>query len=81
MRELLIGEDPLQIDALWKRMYEGSTYYGRRGVVVHALSGVDIALWDIAGKAAGKPIHELLGGARRNRIPRLRQHPDARHAR
>lgn len=68
LRELLLGEDPLQIESLWTRMYEGSTYYGRRGVALHALSGVDIALWDIAGKAAGKPIHELLGGARRKRI-------------
>jgi L-rhamnonate dehydratase len=49
-------------------MYTGSTYFGRRGVALHALSGLDIALWDIAGKVAGKPIHELLGGARRSRI-------------
>ena len=46
-------------------MYEGSIYYGRRGVVLHAISGIEIALWDIAGQAAGKPIHELLGGAKR----------------
>ena len=62
-----IGEDPLEISRLWRSMYEGSLYYGRRGAAIHAISGVEIALWDIAGKAAGKPIHALLGGARRDR--------------
>ncbi len=65
---LLVGEDPLDIDAAWKRLYSGSIYYGRRGVAVHAISGIEIALWDIAGQAAGKPIHELLGGGRRDRV-------------
>src|SRR3954447_4958005 len=68
LASLLIGEDPADIGRLWQRMYEGSMYFGRRGAVLHALSGLDIALWDIAGKAAGKPIHALLGGARRDRI-------------
>ena len=68
LRALLVGEDPLAISRLWRRMYEGTIYFGRRGAVIHALSGVEIALWDIAGKAAGKPIHALLGGARRDRI-------------
>ena len=49
-------------------MYEGSLYFGRRGPAIHAISGVEIALWDIAGKAAGKPIHALLGGARRHGV-------------
>ena len=49
-------------------MYNGSIYYGRRGAAVHAISGIEIALWDIAGKAAGKPIHALLGGMKRSRI-------------
>jgi L-rhamnonate dehydratase len=68
LASLLIGEDPADIGRLWQRMYEGSMYFGRRGAVLHALSGLDIALWDIAGKLAGKPIHALLGGARRDRI-------------
>ena len=66
---------------LWRRMYEGSIYYGRRGVVLHAISGIEIALWDIAGQAAGKPIHELLGGAQADRDQGLCEHPDAGHAR
>jgi L-alanine-DL-glutamate epimerase-like enolase superfamily enzyme len=65
---LLVGQDPLDIDAAWQRLFAGSIYYGRRGVGIHALSGIEIALWDIAGQAAGKPIHELLGGRRRDRI-------------
>ena len=49
-------------------MYRGLIYIGRRGIALHALSGIDIALWDIAGKAAGKPVHELVGGAKRDRV-------------
>src|SRR5579885_1623506 len=65
---LLVGENPLEIGRLWQKMYKGSLYFGRRGAAIHAISGVEIALWDIAGKAAGKPIHALLGGARRDRV-------------
>jgi len=68
LRSLLIGQDPSDIRGLWQRMYRGSLYYGRRGAAVHAISGVDIALWDIAGQVAGKPIHDLLGGAKRDRL-------------
>jgi L-rhamnonate dehydratase len=65
---LLVGENPLEIGRLWQKMYRGSLYFGRRGAAIHAISGVEIALWDIAGKAAGKPVHALLGGARRKTI-------------
>jgi L-rhamnonate dehydratase len=65
---LLVGENPLEIGRLWQKMYKGSLYFGRRGAAIHAISGVEIALWDIAGKAAGKPVHALLGGARRDRV-------------
>ena len=68
LRALLVGEDARDIAGLWERMYRGSLYYGRRGVVAHAISGIDIALWDIAGQAAGQPIHALLGGAKRQRL-------------
>ena len=68
LRALLIGENPLEIDRLWEKMYRGSIYYGRRGPAVHALSGIDIALWDIKGKALGQPIHRLLGGPHRPEI-------------
>lgn len=65
---LLVGENPLDIGRLWQKMFKGSLYFGRRGAVIHAISGIEIALWDIAGKAAGKPIWALLGGARRRKI-------------
>lgn len=65
---LLVGEDPLDVERLWQKMYVGLIYIGRRGIALHALSGIDIALWDIKGKVEGKPISELLGGARRDRV-------------
>jgi len=63
LREVLIGMDPCDIEQIWELMYRKTNYYGRLGVVMHAMSGVDMALWDILGKAAGKPIHKLLGGS------------------
>ncbi|HOA72151.1 MAG TPA: mandelate racemase/muconate lactonizing enzyme family protein [Phycisphaerae bacterium] len=68
LAELLIGEDPRDPERLWNLMYEATDYVGRRGLVMHAIGGIDIALWDIAGQAAGKPVYELLGGARRDRV-------------
>jgi galactonate dehydratase len=64
----LIGRDPLQIEALWRDMYEGGSGYKGGPVKMSAISGIDIALWDVAGKAAGVPIHRLLGGACRDRV-------------
>ena len=69
LREILIGENPLEIGRLWDKMYQATAIYGRRGAVMHAISGIDIALWDILGKAMGQPIHRLLGGARAERFP------------
>ncbi len=66
LKQLLVGRNPLDINALWSLMYDHSTTYGRRGVVIQAMSGVDIALWDILGKYCGQPVHRLLGGARRD---------------
>lgn len=60
LRELLIGEDPLDVERLWDKMYRGVIYIGRRGIAIHAISGVDIALWDLKGKVLGKPVCELL---------------------
>jgi L-rhamnonate dehydratase len=68
LHDLLVGEDPRDVERLWQKLYRGLIYIGRRGIALHALSGIDIALWDIAGKAAGKPVHELLGGAKREKV-------------
>jgi L-alanine-DL-glutamate epimerase-like enolase superfamily enzyme len=62
---LLIGRDPSGIDALMREVQQTLHLFGRSGAVMYALSGVDIALWDLAGKAAGKPIHALLGATAR----------------
>ena len=67
--ELLAGLDPLDIQMIWDQLFASTSFYGRRGVVVMALSGIDLALWDIAGKHAGKPVHELLGGPTRKNVP------------
>jgi len=64
LRDMLIGRDPLQVEALWERLYVGSAMNGRRGAVVHALGALDIALHDLRGKALGKPCRELLGQVR-----------------
>jgi len=68
LKEVLIGQNPLEIEHLWKEMYEKSNYVGRRGAGIHAISAIDIALWDIAGKYYNKPVYELLGGKYRDEI-------------
>ena len=68
IRDQLIGADPFEIGDLWRRIYLGTAMNGRRGMVVHAMSAVDMALWDLCGKALGKPVHALLGGATRQHI-------------
>jgi len=69
LSSILIGADPADPEELWQRMYESTDYVGRRGLMMHAMGGVDLALWDLRGKIEGKPIHALLGGAKRDRVP------------
>jgi len=61
LREMLLGEDPRDIDRLWRKLYVGSAMNGRRGALVHTLGAIDMALWDLRGKVEGKPVHALLG--------------------
>ena len=58
---MIVGSDPTYIAELWDRMYKGTIQSGRRGVMQSAIAGIDLALWDILGKAAGLPVHKLLG--------------------
>lgn len=62
LREMLIGENPLETERLWQKMYNGTVYYGRTSVTITAMAAIDMALWDLKGKAFGQPIHRLLGG-------------------
>lgn len=68
LKELLIGEDPFEIERIWNKLYMGALYYGRTGPVLHAMSGIDIALWDIIGKAIQRPVAQMLGGIYHEKI-------------
>ena len=68
LQEMLLGGDPMQPEALWQKLYSGSKMTGRRGALICALGALDMALWDIKGKALGVPVHTLLGGAVKTEI-------------
>lgn len=66
---LILGMNPMDRDVIWHRVYNLMRDHGQKGMPMQSLSGVDIALWDIAGKVTGQPIHALLGGAHRTSVP------------
>lgn len=68
LRAALVGDDPLERERLREKMYRFLGYYGRQGVGMQMMSGVDIALWDIAGKAFGQPVCKLLGACYRDKV-------------
>jgi len=67
MSEMLVGRDPRRIEDIWQMLYRGGFYRGGP-ILMSAIAGIDQALWDIKGKALGAPVHELLGGAVRDRM-------------
>ncbi|WP_436907713.1 enolase C-terminal domain-like protein [Halosimplex marinum] len=69
LSKLVVGEDPRERERLWDIMYRATIPFGRKGAAVEAISAVDLALWDIAGKEADKPVYELLGGPTTEEIP------------
>jgi len=69
LKPLVLGEDPREAERLWQRMYEATLPYGRKGLAIMALSGLDNALWDAWGKAEGQSVAQLLGGPRETHIP------------
>lgn len=68
LARFLEGRDPGDYEKIWDQMYFSSQYYGRKGLVVNAISGVDLALWDLLGKLRGEPVYHLLGGAVRDEM-------------
>ena len=68
LRSVLVGRDPFEIGRLHAELYEATIYHGRRGIGIHALSAVDVALHDLVGKQLGRPAYQLLGGARREAV-------------
>ncbi|MBI1842795.1 MAG: mandelate racemase/muconate lactonizing enzyme family protein [Verrucomicrobia bacterium] len=69
LRELLVGENPLETERVWQKLLRRTQYFGRTSVTIAAMSAVDMALWDLKGKRFGVPIHTLLGGRHHSRIP------------
>jgi L-rhamnonate dehydratase len=68
LRNVLLGRDPFEIEALHRDLYQATIYHGRRGLGIHALSAVDVALHDVVGKQLGRPAYQVLGGACRDDI-------------
>lgn len=68
IQPMVLGSDPMDRDVIWHRVYNLLRDHGQKGMPLQALSGVDIALWDIAGKVAGLPLHKLIGGAHRTKV-------------
>jgi L-alanine-DL-glutamate epimerase-like enolase superfamily enzyme len=68
LREVVTGADPFDYEQIWNDMWARTYYYGRTGPVMHVMSGIDMALWDIMGKATGKPVHKLLGGSYADKV-------------
>ena len=68
LASLVMGREPLDIEALWQHMYRSNRFIGRRGAVIHGISAIDTALWDLKGKAEGVAVADLLGGPKRDRL-------------
>jgi L-alanine-DL-glutamate epimerase-like enolase superfamily enzyme len=66
---LYIGESPFRTELLWEKSYRSTVRFGRKGAVLAAISALDIACWDIKGKALGQPVYNLLGGATKDKVP------------
>jgi len=68
LRSIVLGCDPFDVQMLWRKMVEGTVYFGRAGAALQAIAGVDMALWDIVGQATGQPLHKFLGGSYRDQV-------------
>jgi L-rhamnonate dehydratase len=69
LKPILLGRDPFDYEYIWQYMYRQTMAFGRKGITMAAISAVDIAIWDILGKATGQPVFKLLGGRTKKNIP------------
>src|SRR5205085_739200 len=63
LTKLLLGKDPFDVERIWDILWRSTMSYGRMGIAMHAISGVDLAIWDLIGKALDRPVYKLIGGA------------------
>jgi L-alanine-DL-glutamate epimerase-like enolase superfamily enzyme len=75
LKWVLLDQDPSDIEGLWRRMARATLNYSRDGATLQAMAAIDLALWDVKGKALGVPVHALLGGARRRELRCYATHP------
>ena len=68
LKGLVIGENPFNVEVIWEKMYNHTLQVGQSGIAINAMSGIDIAIWDILGKALNQPVYNLLGGAYRTKL-------------
>ena len=68
LKPLVLGEDPFNVEGIWRRAFDGAAMYDPKGAVVGGMSGIDMACWDIMGKALGQPVCKLIGGLNRESI-------------
>lgn len=68
LKYAVIGQNPFEYEKIWTDMYQSAFYHGRRGAAIHAMSAIDIAIWDIIGKAANQPVSSMLGGRKHERV-------------
>jgi L-rhamnonate dehydratase len=69
LKRFLVGQDPRDIEKMWDQMWRATMPYGRKGLPIHAISAVDLALWDVLGRLRGEPVYHLLGGKTKDRLP------------
>jgi L-alanine-DL-glutamate epimerase-like enolase superfamily enzyme len=68
LKPIVLGANPFDVELIWEQMFRGTINFGRKGTALEAISAVDIALWDLIGRATGQPVYNLLGGRTRDRI-------------
>src|SRR5262245_12629231 len=69
LKRFVVGADARDLELIWDQMFRASLYYGRKGLAIHAISALDLALWDLLGRLRGEPVCALIGGKTKEKIP------------